>query len=85
MNRFGDIYYINLKDRKAYIDHPIDMETKVLYAKRHKTLIPKFKAYELQDVSGSIHLINEEINNIKKAELFRSTQSIPTQLNIVYE
>jgi hypothetical protein len=47
MNRFGDIYYINLKDRKAYIDHPIDMETKVLYAKRHKTLIPKFKAYEL--------------------------------------
>ena len=57
MNRYGDIYYVNLKERKAYVDHPIDMETKILYSKRHKTVIPKFRAFELEDIANSVNLI----------------------------
>ena len=45
-NSNKDIYYINLKEKKAYIDHPVDMDAKILYAKRVKLLIPKFKSYE---------------------------------------
>lgn len=85
MNRFGDIYYVSLKDRKAYVEHPVDMETKILYAKRRKVTVPIFRAYELEDVSSSVGLIEEEIVKWRRGELLRSTQTIPSQLNIVYE
>jgi hypothetical protein len=84
MNRYQDIYYINLKERKAYVDHPIDMETKILYAKRHKKPLPRFKSYPLDEVAESVDLIEEEIRKWQRGEL-AYTQSIPSQLNIVYE
>jgi hypothetical protein len=61
------------------------METKILYAKRHKSTLPKFRSYQLEDVSGSIGLIEEEIKKWQRGDLLRSTQTIPSQLNIVYE
>lgn len=42
------------------MDHPVDMDTKILYAKRYKTQMPRFKSYELSDVVGTMRLIEEE-------------------------
>lgn len=57
INRFGEVYYINLEDRKAYADHPIDMETKITYALNKKKKIPVFQEYRIEDISRSLKLV----------------------------
>ena len=46
LNRHGQVFYINLEDKKAFIDHPIDMEYKITYALKYHNRIPHFNEYK---------------------------------------
>ena len=59
INRNGEVYYINLEEQKAYIDHPIDMEAKISYALKRGRRVPVFKEYKLNDIARSMHLIKQ--------------------------
>ena len=78
-NRKKNIYYINLKERRAYVDHPIDMEYKILYAKKNSLLPPKFSSVKVEEVSMSMNLVEEEIRR------FQEEENREVHLNIVYE
>lgn len=43
INRRGDVYYINLEERKAYVDHPVDMEIRITDALKYKKRVPVFR------------------------------------------
>lgn len=65
-NRKKNIYYINLKERRAYVDHPIDMEFKILYAKKNNFLPPKFPSVRVEEIATSMHLVEEEIRRFQE-------------------
>ncbi len=75
MNRKGEVYYINLEERKAYTDHPVDMEISITDALRHKKKVPQFREYSIEEVSRSPRLINQEISRYEREK----------GLNVVYE
>ena len=57
INRGGEVYYINLEERKAYLDHPIDMEAKISYALKRGRRVPVFKDFSLEQVAQSMELV----------------------------
>lgn len=75
MNRKGDIYYVNLEQKKAYIDHPIDMEILITYALKYKKKLPVFKEFQIEEISKSPRAVKEEISSYEREK----------GLNIVYE
>jgi hypothetical protein len=66
MNRKGEVYYINLEERKAYTDHPVDMEITITDALRHKKKVPAYREYSIEDVSRSPRLIQQEIGRYER-------------------
>lgn len=75
INRKGEIYYINLEERKAYQDHPVDMEILITDALRHKKRVPVFKELAIEQISHSPRLIQQEVSRYQREK----------GLNIVYE
>lgn len=75
LNRYGDVYYINLEEKKGFMDHPIDMEYKITYALRYKKKVPLFKQYTLDQISEDTRIIMREIKDFERQK----------GLNIVYE
>ncbi len=60
-NRNGDIYYINMKEQRAYLAHPVDIQTKRKYAQKKGRPVPKFNNYPLEAIAKSMKLVQEEI------------------------
>jgi hypothetical protein len=58
-NRYGDIYYINLQDRLAYFDHPIDMHYKKLYSEINNLTMPYFRSFKIEQIAASLDLIED--------------------------
>jgi hypothetical protein len=75
INRYGQVFYINLEERKGYVDHPIDMFYKINYAMKSKQKLPTFPEYTIEQNSEDPRTILKEINNFK----------INQSLKIVYE
>lgn len=75
LNRRGELYYINLEDRKAYQHHPVDMEIAITDALRHSKKLPAFREFAIEDVSRSPRLIQQEISRYHREK----------DLNVVYE
>jgi hypothetical protein len=77
-NRQGNVYYINLIEQMAYIDHPVDMHFKTLYAKNNDLPVPTFKGFRIEEVATSLDLIAAQTRNFRVLP-----QS--AQLKVVYE
>lgn len=75
INRYGKVFYINLEEKKGYVDHPIDMFYKIDYAVKTKKKIPSFQEYSLDQISEDPKIIYKEISS------FQMNQD----LKIVYE
>ena len=75
INRHGKVFYVNLEDKKGYIDHPNDMFYKIHYAMTTKKKVPVFQEYTIDQITQDPRMILKEINS------FKVTQS----LRIVYE
>lgn len=75
INRRGEVYYINLEERKAYLDHPVDMEIAITDALRHRKKVPVFREFAIEEVSRSPRLVQQEI----------ARYTLEKGLNVVYE
>lgn len=71
INRKGQVFYINLEEKKGFVDHPIDMFYQIHYAIKTKRKIPTFQDYSLDEVSEDPRILLREIANFKKEQGLR--------------
>lgn len=71
INRRGQVFYINLEEKKGFVDHPIDMFYKIHYAIKTKKKIPTFQEYSLSEISEDPKILLREIANYKKEQGLR--------------